>query len=453
MSMDNQKHILIVDDVTTNLKMAADVLQNDYRLSMAKSGMQALEFLKKAKPDLILLDIHMPEMDGYETLEAIKSNPDTASIPVVFLTVDNQRESEIKGLKMGAMDFVRKPFEADIMRSRIEKILKIEDLRRDLSISARKDPLTNLWNRKYLEDDLNRYLEKNPHEGVFLILDIDNFKEINDNFGHIAGDGLLTTFANILSSKVGPRDICARIGGDEFVVFLKGEYSAEEVKEYCQELLEITASELREMLDEKAGVSVSIGVSFSPYDGSDFDTLMTKADKALYFVKQNGKNSFHLFRERGNVNKDNPDVINSKADMDRIERMITERNSEDGAFRVEYEGFKHIYQFVSRSVGRTDQSVYILLLTINHGEFMKIPNDVLQNAMKELERSIVVSIRQGDVTTRYSSFQYVVMLLCNDYASAKGVTERIINTWTEINEKEGLFLDYILKSADGKESN
>ena len=146
-------------------------------------------------------------------------------------------------------------------------------------------------------------------------------------------------------------------------------------------------------------------------------------------------------------------MINSKADMDRIERMITERNTEDGAFRVEYEGFKHIYQFVSRSVGRTDQSVYILLLTINHGEYIKIPNDVLQNAMRELERSIVVSIRQGDVTTRYSSFQYVVMLLCSDYAAAKGVTERIINTWTEINENDGLFVDYILKSADGKESN
>ena len=450
--MDNKKHILIVDDVTTNLKMAADVLQTDYRLSMAKSGMQAVEFLKKAKPDLILLDIRMPEMDGYETLEAIKSNPDTTSIPVVFLTVDDQRKSEIKGLKMGAMDFIRKPFEPDIMKSRIEKILKIEDLRRDLSISARKDPLTNLWNRKYLEDDLNRYMERDLHEGVFIIFDIDNFKTINDTFGHIAGDSILNNFAGILSSRVGPRDVCARIGGDEFVVFLKGEYSTEEIKEYCQELLEITSSELKDILDDKTALSVSIGVSFSPYDGSDYSTLFAKADKALYFVKQNGKNSFHLFKERGNVNKDNPDAINSKADMDRIERMITERNYEDGAFRVEYEGFKHIYQFVSRSVGRTGQNVYILLLTINHGEGKKVANDVLQNAMKELERSIVVSLRQGDVTTRYSSFQYVVLLLCNDYASAKTVTDRIINTWTEINEVEGLFIDYALKCADGKDA-
>ena len=126
--METKKHILIVDDVTTNLKVAGDVLKDKYQLSMAKSGAQALEFLKKAKPDLILLDVRMPGMDGYETLEHIKSNVETSNIPVVFLTVDDKRESEIKGLKMGAMDFILKPFEPDIMLSRIEKILQIEDL-------------------------------------------------------------------------------------------------------------------------------------------------------------------------------------------------------------------------------------------------------------------------------------------------------------------------------------
>ena len=108
--MEKAKHILIVDDVTTNLKLAAEVLQEKYKLSMAKSGQQAIQFLQKAKPDLILLDIRMPEMDGYQTLELIKLDPTTANIPVVFLTVDDQRESEIRGLKMGAMDFILKPF-------------------------------------------------------------------------------------------------------------------------------------------------------------------------------------------------------------------------------------------------------------------------------------------------------------------------------------------------------
>ena len=131
--------------------------------------------------------------------------------------------------------------------------------------------------------------------------------------------------------------------------------------------------------------------------------------------------------------------------------MIAERNTEEGAFKVEYEGFKHIYQFVSRSVGRTDQSVYMLLITLNHDEGTKYSNDDLNTAMRELERSIVVSVRQGDVTTRYSSFQYVVMLMCSDYDSAKTVSDRILATWTELNECEGLYLDFALKCVDGKE--
>ena len=451
--MDNkQKSILIVDDVTTNLKMAADVLQDTYRLAMAKSGAQALEYLKKARPDLILLDIRMPEMDGYETLKAIKSNPDTATIPVVFLTVDKEHESEIKGLKMGAMDFIRKPFEPDVMKSRIEKILKINELRRDLFYSARKDSLTNIWNLKYLEDDLNRYLSQENHEGVFIELDIDNFREVNDTFGHIAGDSLLTEFAAILESRIGPRDVCARIGGDEFIIFLKGNYTIDEVKEYCQDLLEISSEELKGMLDDKANVSVSIGVSFSPYDGSDYESLHAKADKALYFGKQNGKNSFHLYKEHGNTAKEKADAITSKADLERLERMIAERNSEEGAFKVEYEGFKHIYQFVSRSVGRTAQSLYMFLITINHDESLKVSNDDLDNAMRELERAIVVSLRQGDVTTRYSSFQYVVMLMCSDYDSAKAVADRIQTTWDELNEHEELYLDFTLKCVEGKDT-
>ena len=167
--MEKTKHILIVDDVTTNLKCAAEVLQDQYKLSMAKSGAQAINFLQKAKPDLILLDIRMPEMDGYQTLEIIKSNPETANIPVVFLTVDDQRESEIKGLKMGAMDFILKPFEPGVMLSRIDKILQIEDLRKNLSISARKDALTGLWNRKHIEDEIERYLATGTEKGVFFI--------------------------------------------------------------------------------------------------------------------------------------------------------------------------------------------------------------------------------------------------------------------------------------------
>ena len=243
--MDRKKHILIVDDVTTNLKVAADVLKDNYQLSMAKSGAQALEFLKKAKPDLILLDVRMPGMDGYETLEKIKSNSETSNIPVVFLTVDDQRESEIKGLKMGAMDFILKPFEPEIMLSRIEKILQIEDLRKNLSNSAKKDPLTGIWNRKFIEDDMEKYfLTKN--KGIFILFDVDNFKKVNDTYGHVFGDSILCKFARIIENKVGVRDVEARIGGDEFAVFLKGDYTDDEINSYCEMILKSVHNDMRD---------------------------------------------------------------------------------------------------------------------------------------------------------------------------------------------------------------
>lgn len=136
------KHILMVDDNTTNLKSAAEVLQPYYQLSMAKSGKQALQFLKKNTPDLILLDLMMPEMDGYSVMEQIKLNPLTAGIPIIFLTADAEQASERRGLQMGAMDFITKPFKPEVMLGRIEKILQMEDMRKNLLGASGEEPLT-----------------------------------------------------------------------------------------------------------------------------------------------------------------------------------------------------------------------------------------------------------------------------------------------------------------------
>lgn len=450
------KHILIVDDITTNLKLAAEVLQGHYKLSMAKSGAQALQFLQKVKPDLILLDIRMPEMDGYQTLEHIKSNPDTANIPVVFLTVDDQRESEIRGLKMGAMDFILKPFEPGVMLSRIDKILQIEDLRKNLSISARKDVLTGLWNRKHLEDEVERYLDETGQKAVFLIVDIDNFKQINDTLGHIMGDAVLEGFGKILKRSVGPRDIAARIGGDEFSVFLKGDYTDDEIREYCDSLIHQVELELSAIVEDADVVTISIGIAQVPEDAYDFMELYAKADKALYFVKQNGKNDYHFFRRTEEIPcKESAEVKeaeNHSVDMEKLEQYVAERNTIEGAYRVEYEGFKHIFHFVSRGIGRTGETVQMALFTLNYIKSMGVTPEILNKAMKELERAIIVSLRQGDVTTQYSSFQYVVLLMNTNGENADKVAQRIVSTWKEINEYEGIHLDYAIKQVEARKN-
>ena len=449
--MEKTKHILIVDDVTTNLKLAAEVLQGHYKLSMAKSGEQAIQFLQKVKPDLILLDIRMPEMDGYQTLEIIKANPNTANIPVVFLTVDDQRESEIKGLKMGAMDFILKPFEPGVMLSRIDKILQIEDLRKNLSISARKDVLTGLWNRKQLEDEVERYLDETGQKAVFIIMDIDNFKQVNDTYGHIMGDAVLECAGNILKNSVGPRDVAARIGGDEFAVFLKGDYSEEEIVECCEMIIHQLEEDIAEVIGNKDAVTVSMGIAQVPVDGYDYVSLYTKADKALYFVKQNGKNDFHFFYQREEKEKEEvSESKNNNVDMEKLEQFVAERNEAEGAYRVEYEGFKHIYHFVSRGIGRTGQTVQMALFTLNYIKSMGVTPEILHKAMKELERAIIVSLRQGDVTTQYSSFQYVVLLMSTSEENAEKVVQRILDTWEEMNEYEGIQLDYAIKQVEAR---
>ncbi len=445
--MDRKKHILIVDDVTTNLKLAADVLKDQYQLSMAKSGAQALEFLKKAKPDLILLDVRMPGMDGYETLEQIKSNSETANIPVVFLTVDDQRESEIKGLKMGAMDFILKPFEPEIMLSRINKILQIEDLRKNLSNSVKKDPLTGVINRKYIEEEVDKYFVSR-NKAVFLILDVDNFKTVNDRYGHMFGDSVLCKFSNILNSKIGPRDIVARLGGDEFAVFLKGDYSDEEINSYCQMILDCVHTDMKDPSESTYEPGVSIGISVAPDDGTDFNSLYHRADKALYYIKQNGKDYFHYYKQREENLNSQLVNFNSEVDMKRIENLIKEPNERDGALRVEYDGFKHIMHFVSRSVQRSGQSIRIILFTLSHSSNVHITTEQLEIAMHEVERAIVVSLRQGDVTTQYSSFQYLTMLLNTTEEDSRAIAQRIILTWQDITENKDLSLQYDLKNID-----
>ncbi|MCQ2518392.1 MAG: diguanylate cyclase [Lachnospiraceae bacterium] len=450
MDNDNRKHILIVDDVTTNLKCAAEVLQDTYKLSLAKSGHQALEFLKKVKPDLILLDVRMPELDGYQTLEIIKKDPETSSIPVVFLTVDDQRESEIKGLRMGAMDFILKPFEPQVMLSRIAKILQMEDLRKNLSMTARKDALSGIWNRKYLEDEIAHFLEQKNRKAFFIIIDVDNFKSINDNYGHILGDSVICKIAEILQNSVGVKDTAARLGGDEFAMFLKSDYTENDIKELCQQLLETTEVEIKKVLDEKFKAGVSIGVSSYPEDGIDFESLYGKADKALYFVKQNGKNSFHFYKERETLTKKAIDGADIEADMSRLERMIIERTGASGAYKVEYEGFKHIFHYVSRTIGRTGQTANIGLFTLSCKHEANLSTEVLEPAIKTLAPAVIYSLRQGDVTTRYSSFQYVVLLTDATSEQSAEIAERVVETFGELNSVEGMSVDYSYKLVEAK---
>lgn len=294
------KHILIVDDVAADLECAAKVLKDTYEVTVVSSGKQALAFLREKRiPDLILLDSHMSEMDGYEVMERLKEDDELKDIPVVFLISGVDKKSEIKGLKMGAMDCIRVPFEEEEARIQISKILHMTESRRVKPDADNRDSFTDLFNKKYMENMLNE-TDNRGAKGVFLLLDIDNLKKVNDTFGHDTGDEVLLGFVKVLNEEIGKEGVVCRIGGDEFAVYIPGKYDKEKLKKMIRRLIELTEHETNGRLLESCDfrISVSVGIAEKPEDGNCFTELYSAADKALYYVKQKGKRSFHFFHDR-----------------------------------------------------------------------------------------------------------------------------------------------------------
>ncbi|MBQ7958680.1 MAG: response regulator [Oscillospiraceae bacterium] len=228
------KHILIVDDNKMNLLLAKKVLSDTYNVTAVLSGKEALDFLGKDTCDLVLLDINMPEMDGFEVMGEIRKIETHKTLPIIFLTADDDAETENRCLEEGALDFIAKPFVPSVMRSRIGRILELEDMRKklsdkleekikevtDIKSRSQQDALTGLWNRAYTEKAVNDMLSEGVKGALFMI-DMDNFKAINDNYGHIEGDETLKMFAETMRDYSKDGDVLCRIGGDEFVMFIK----------------------------------------------------------------------------------------------------------------------------------------------------------------------------------------------------------------------------------------
>lgn len=443
------KHILIVDDVTTNLKCAAEVLKDTYDVTTAKSGKAALQILREMQPDLIMLDVNMPEMNGFEVMERIKEDPVTRVIPVIFLTAEADKENEVTGLKMGAMDFIKKPFEPDIMRSRIEKILQMTEQTKELQNIAGRDSLTNLLNRRCFEKILDQP-EEGKENGFFLLLDLDNFKQVNDTFGHVIGDQVLIKFARVMEEEASPEDAICRIGGDEFAIFIPGTYEKSKIKSIARRMIAGIEFEVNDLLLDTCDfkLSVSIGIAEKPEDGSHFAELYAAADKALYYVKQNGKRGCYFYHTEEGKEKE-LDEDNNLIDLLQLQRLIQEKSEQSGAYRVEYDGFKRIYHFVSRCMERKSQDVQLVLFTIQEQEHIEGENE--KTPIEILEEAVSKSLRRGDVATRCGNTQYVAILMNASEENGTLVVKRIQKKFSELSGDGRLTLGYEMVSVGKKE--
>ena len=434
------KHILIVDDDRVNLKMAQTVLCDTYKVTAVTAGEQALKFLESNLCDLVLSDICMPQMDGFDLFERIKERKECAGIPLIFLTSDNDPETERRCLEAGAMDFITKPFVPAVMKSRVGRTLELEEMRlrladkleqkirevSEIRNKSQQDALTGLWNRSYTENAVNDILETGG-KGMLLMVDIDNFKFVNDQYGHIEGDNILKLVADSLRRYAKEGDVLCRIGGDEFVAFLKDREDKGKMADFAHQFIDDVTCQLKE---KGFGItcSISMGIAPLPEQGSSFHKGYNAADKALYFVKQNGKNSFHFFEE---PNKD----VSSQALVDLryiAEVMARADQGRQGALLLQPGSFQHVYHFLHRFVERNGSQIQLILFTAMNKDESEPEVDEIEVAMTMMEQAIYNSLRRADISTRYSNRQIVAILVDSNADSSDSIAGRILREYERL---------------------
>lgn len=672
--------ILVVDDNNFNLKIVNDALSDSFNIISVKSGDEALEFLKMSIPDLILLDINMPGMDGKITLKKIKANNVWNNIPIIFLTVDSSSETEADCLLLGGDDFIQKPFVPAVMKSRITRVLELWDLRNglkqqleektkqlekvtldsfliiantvdakdkytsghsirvaryseaiarylgvsdkeiqnlhyiallhdigkigvpdsilnkpsqltpeefeiiqkhttlggdilkdihmipfveegalyhherydgtgypkglkgqeipfnarivciadsydamtsdrvsrkkmensqvieeitkalgtqfdpyigkrfiemlnngftpenatnylsatsyneenitdessmllskiiteytsDIKNTATTDALTKLYNRSFMEERISELLIQET-SGALFIIDMDNFKFVNDNFGHITGDQTLKIFADTLRECISENDLAGRLGGDEFIIFIKDNTDIDSLSCIAANIISKLSRNLRNYLSENI-TSVSIGIALAPYDGKHFLDLYKNADRALYTIKENGKNSFRFFNNDKNNNANA--YISSQADLNTVKNILEGNITiKSGAYNVGYNDFQKIYNFISRYIDRNCSIVQIVLFTVKENSTKNYDTNIIDEAMKELESTIISSLRTADITTKYSSTQHIVVLMDSNLTNGRGVAQRIIDSFRESYHNDTISVYYDIESV------
>ena len=294
--MNNKQKVLIIDDEKTNLKILSGILKDEVEVILAKDGETGFCKAKELLPDLILLDVIMPKLTGFEVIEKLKNEASTSNIPVIFVTGQLGVQQEEKGLELGACDYIQKPFHVEILKARVRLHLRMAKQRDLLEKLANIDPLTSVANRRLYDqtfDSLWGKAIKQRQIFSLVVIDIDDFKKYNDFFGHAAGDRALEKVASAIAENLSSsNDFLARYGGEEFVALLPNTLACDAIKN-MNTCLEAVAN-LKINHDPSAEhefLTISLGgVSYLPIVESCQDTLFKIADDMLFKAKSNGKN-------------------------------------------------------------------------------------------------------------------------------------------------------------------
>ena len=428
--------IIVVDDDVTNLKMAGQILsKHNMRVTAVKSGKALLEYVEEhGFPELILLDINMPEMDGFETyrnLRTIEENKGVPQTPVVMLTADEDKTNESRGFEMGVSDYIRKPFDPDVLVRRVENIISTRGRMLKFEEEATIDKLTGFLN-KYNANEQVSALCGNKN-GTLMIVDLDSFKLVNDIYGHEMGDRVLAKFSQILRNNMNFPTVFGRIGGDEFMLFAELMHSEKDIAKFSEAININLTTEARLMMGEDMSIPLgaSIGAVLIPEQGTEFNELFRLADRALYTIKNNGKHGYSLYRD-----EDAESAIPSDINLAMLTTILEERNIPQNAMWMGKEAFGNVYRYMIRYMDRYRGTAYKMLFTARF-----IPKDLSQSEkekiMVSLRELLQESLRNSDIMMQIGDNHFFLMLPeISDYNVGR-VTERVMHAWKN-NEYSGL---------------
>ncbi len=419
------KKIMVVDDEPMIIRLVTKMLTPQYEVVGASSGKQAIELFEKEAPNMVLSDLIMPEMTGYDLLKRLKELYHT-EVPFMFMTGDDDRSSESLGFELGASDYIKKPFKGDVLLRRVEKILKNENRMEELQRISSTDPMTGLLNKTSVQDQIEALLEKFP--GILMVIDIDSFKLINDMYGHSMGDRILLRFTEILKQTVRSMDIVGRVGGDEFVVFCPRAREENVVADKAAYTNEKLLEAARDLMGENMTIplGISIGAALAPDEGTSYEVLFTKADKALYKVKQNGKHGYSIYRGSDHTAVKTKEPRNSFEDL---KQVLEERNFIAHAYDASEESFRAIYRFLRRQSGKIPSR--IVMLTMIPPASSAETDLTLDDASYEFRELLKSRLEFKNVINQTGSLQYaVIMPFCTE-EEARAAVFRLLVNWKD----------------------
>ena len=401
---EHMSKILIVDDDEMMIMLARRILSTKYEVVTATSGAEAIEIFERERPDMILSDLMMPEMDGYE-LQRILQEKSGEVVPIMFMSASEDDESEIKGFEQGAADYIHKPMRPDVLLRRVGNIIENLEKIRKLEVKSSTDSLTKLLNKTAAQREIGEMVKKSA--GALLMIDLDSFKLVNDIYGHNTGDKILIRFAELIKSVIRAEDLAGRMGGDEFIAFLQNVADEKVLQAKTISLNEQILIVAKKIMgsDMQIQLGVSIGAVFVPSEGREFTTLYKKADKALYEVKQNGKHGLSVF---GAQNSGKTSV----GELSELRKILGERNNESGAYFVDFEAFKIIYRLLARMEHK--KGLMLIQFTVE--------NDLAE----EFKEILVQSLRKSDCVTQNGN-KFLILLQEATESESEIVKNRILS--------------------------